>query len=238
MLLNANAWSYSGLLYQPSLNIIITLTNLERIRDACSLRVWEVVSTRLASLRLYASRLSRSSWQVLAYAFEELSIQIWAPATNVRDACSLRVWEVMCSIPVSGLSKFSGIPSVPGLAWSQVGKPGELTTSPAFIPSLQNWKFNGTFLLFKLLFNQASINYPDKRIRFVIKCRHRSIGHTFLWVLWQLRYGQASPRELLRPKGASPGLKFVSPGRRTCEMDRPEFVHQAGISQAVCMSIK
>ena len=35
--------------------------------------------------------------------------------------------------------------------------------------------------------------------------------------------GKASPRDLLRPKGASPGLKLVSPGRRTCELDRPEL---------------
>ena len=37
--------------------------------------------------------------------------------------------------PEAGLSKFSGIPLVPGLAWSHVSKSGELTTSPAFIPS-------------------------------------------------------------------------------------------------------
>ncbi len=34
--------------------------------------------------------------------------------------------------------------------------------------------------------------------------------------------GQASPGDLLRAKGASPGLKLVSPGCRTCELDRPE----------------
>ncbi len=94
--------------------------------------------------------------------------------------------------------------------------------SPFYPLNPKNWSFNGTFLLLKLLFYQASNNYPDKRIRFVIKCRYRSIGHTLLWVQWKLRYGQASPRDLLRPKGASPGLKFVSPGRRTCKMDRPE----------------
>ena len=54
-----------------------------------------------------------------------------------------------------------------------------------------------------------------------MKCRYKSTGHTFLWVQWKLRYDQASPRDLLRAKEASPGLKFVSPGRRTCELDRP-----------------
>ncbi len=46
-----------------------------------------------------------------------------------------------------------------------------------------------------------------------MKCR--------LWVQWKLRYGQASPRDLLRVKWASPGLKFFSPGRLTCLLDRP-----------------
>ena len=55
-----------------------------------------------------------------------------------------------------------------------------------------------------------------------MKCRHKSICHTFLWVQWKLRYGQASPRDLLRAKGASLGIKIVSPGRRTCELDRPD----------------
>ena len=54
-----------------------------------------------------------------------------------------------------------------------------------------------------------------------MKCRYKMIGHSSLWVHWKLRYGQPSPRDLLRVKGASPGLKFVSPGRRTCELDRP-----------------
>ncbi len=54
-----------------------------------------------------------------------------------------------------------------------------------------------------------------------MKFRYKSIGHTFLWVQWKVRYGQASPGDLLRAKGASPGLKLVSPGRRTCELDRP-----------------
>ncbi len=54
-----------------------------------------------------------------------------------------------------------------------------------------------------------------------MKCRYKLIGHTFLWVQWKVRYGQASPRDLLRTKGASPGLKLVSPGRPTCELDRP-----------------
>ena len=39
-----------------------------------------------------------------------------------------------------------------------------------------------------------------------------------------MRYGQASPRDLLRAKAASPGLILVSPGRRTCQLDRPERV--------------
>ncbi len=55
-----------------------------------------------------------------------------------------------------------------------------------------------------------------------MKSRYKSMGHTFLWVQWKVRYVQASPRDLLRAKGASPGLKLVSPGRRTCELDRPD----------------
>ncbi len=55
-----------------------------------------------------------------------------------------------------------------------------------------------------------------------MKCRYKLIGHTSLWVQWKLRYDQASPRDLLGAKRASPGLKLVSPGRRTCELDRPE----------------
>ena len=54
------------------------------------------------------------------------------------------------------------------------------------------------------------------------------IGHTFLWVKWKVRYGQKSPRDLLRTKGASPGLKLVSPGRRTCKLDRPELPQAHG----------
>ncbi len=65
--------------------------------------------------------------------------------------------------------------------------------------------------------------YSDKRYGFVMKCRYKSIGHTFLWVQWKVRYDQASPGDLFRAKGASPGLKMVSPGRRTCELDRPEL---------------
>ena len=37
-----------------------------------------------------------------------------------------------------------------------------------------------------------------------MKCRYGSIGHTFLWVQWKLRHGQASPMDLLRAKGANP----------------------------------
>ena len=48
-----------------------------------------------------------------------------------------------------------------------------------------------------------------------MKCRY------FFWVKWKLRYGQASPFDLFRAKGASPDLKLVSSGRRTCELDRP-----------------
>ena len=40
-----------------------------------------------------------------------------------------------------------------------------------------------------------------------------------------LRYGQASPWDLLRAIRASPGLKLNSPGRRTCQMDRPDQWH-------------
>ena len=32
---------------------------------------------------------------------------------------------------------------------------------------------------------------------------------------------QTSPWDLFRAKGASPRVKLFSPGRRTCEMDRP-----------------
>ena len=92
---------------------------------------------------------------------------------------------------------------------------------PLLIPSPKNWNFNATFWLSKLLLRQTSNNYPDKRNRFVMKCRYKSIGHTFLWVQCKLRYDQASPRDLLRAKGPSPELKLVSPGRRTCELDRP-----------------
>ncbi len=41
-----------------------------------------------------------------------------------------------------------------------------------------------------------------------MKCRYKSVGHTFFWVEWKLRYGQASPWDLLRVKGASSDLKF------------------------------
>ena len=57
-----------------------------------------------------------------------------------------------------------------------------------------------------------------------MKCRYKSIGHTFSWVECKLRYGQASPWDLLRVKGTSPDLKLASPGRRTCELDRPDCV--------------
>ncbi len=73
-----------------------------------------------------------------------------------------------------------------------------------------------------LFLNQTSNLYSDKRNGFVMKCRSQSIGHTFFWVKSKLRYGLASPWDLLRVKGASPDLKLFSPGRRTCELDRPE----------------
>ena len=45
----------------------------------------------------------------------------------------------------------------------------------------------------------------------------------FFFCILYSRLGQASPTDLLRAKGASSGLKFVSPGRWTCEMDRPDL---------------
>ncbi len=63
-----------------------------------------------------------------------------------------------------------------------------------------------------------------------MKCRYKSIGHTFLWVQWKVRYGQASPRDLLRVKGASRRLKLVSPGHRTSELDRPDCLSQAFVN--------
>ena len=46
---------------------------------------------------------------------------------------------------VTGLSNFFDIPLVPGLVRSHMSKSVDKTTSPAFTPSLQNWKFSPYF---------------------------------------------------------------------------------------------
>ncbi len=80
-------------------------------------------------------------------------------------------------------------------------------------------------LSFKALFK---IN-TDQRSGFLMKCKYKLIGHTLLWVYWKLRYDQTSPSDLFRAKRASPRVKLLSPGRRTCEMDRPD-IHKKGYS--------
>ncbi len=61
----------------------------------------------------------------------------------------------------------------------------------------------------------------DLRNEFPMKCRYKLMGHTFLWDHWWLGYGQPSPQDLFRPKEAGPGVKLLSPGRRTCDLLRP-----------------
>ena len=63
-----------------------------------------------------------------------------------------------------------------------------------------------------------------------MKCRYKLVGHTFLGIQWKLRYGQASPTDLLGAKGDSPGVRLVSPGRWTCELDRPAINESSGIA--------
>ena len=57
-----------------------------------------------------------------------------------------------------------------------------------------------------------------------MKYRYKLMGHTLFWDHWLLRYGKASPQDLFKAKQAGPGVKCLSPGRRTCDLLRPEFM--------------